>query len=798
MAILQAWPNCTAAAVTRPESWSLVRALTPPGCGIKEFMWLYYHVATATEPAAYIFRINRGAAAIGLLDFYGVDTSKPIAGVSVSDSEKSSKPYWTWTYRAPDGFAPGSVAVVVTGGANNGDSIQSVSTATVAYHDTAGAGDFNAWYYPLSGTTTSNVLQTTQSMRGWNGAMGFAMTPAVSSPQYSTGAAGPGSVARQPEMAANSKSGETGLLTGALNARSPLYGCFGDGVHDDLRCIQELIYNGCGAVPPAAPANSPHAAIYFPAGSYLHSKPIRITCGDIEIHGAGAVNVGGRTQFRQSYFGPAFIASAYGSNKLDLADAIVGNGYSLHVPANGFTRCSGSSCGQLYLSDVLGPFGPAALGGLAAFDVEFYFRPSGFASGSTNFILGSHTDEPGIGTNGAFSFYTNDGTTLAATLTVNGVTHQLNGGKLTVGKVYDIALDYDGKVIRLFENGVAVAVQPANGTVTQGPWEVIAVPDNLPRNWPDAGDGAVFAWPGDLDAIRFSSVSRHATSYAVAAQKPDSDASTLLLVNFAAASIDGTQSAYSGNVRVPNVFLPIRGSHQGYGIAGITMHDMELGGPLFAIWANGSNWRGLNAEGMGQIPAFDFYSNDYLSKTEDLNVPAIPAGAICFEYGTAYNESTDIHNSCASTNGIVGFVQYGGGTNEVSPFVNDWGTQRIYWLFKQTTSVMSFPFVDAEAANTHLITPIWASDSFMPIIFQGGQIPTTNRAPFVTVQGGKSFVFTGTGFFGTAPEVVHVLKKTSLPAVFLNSVTPERVPLADAPNQAWSNLDGVSTGTPRP
>jgi hypothetical protein len=106
-------------------------------------------------------------------------------------------------------------------------------------------------------------------------------------------------------------------VNGVLNVRA--YGAKGDGVTNDWAAIQNTIYAACGATPPAQPSNVSHGVVFLPPTSnnttYLISRPLQITCGNITVMGASDRNT---TRIQANYEGPTFIVEGYGENNFPI------------------------------------------------------------------------------------------------------------------------------------------------------------------------------------------------------------------------------------------------------------------------------------------------------------------------------------------------------------------------------------------------------------------------------------------------------------------------------------------------
>ena len=198
-------------------------------------------------------------------------------------------------------------------------------------------------------------------------------------------------------------------------------------------------------------------------------------------------------------------------------------------------------------------------------------------------VLSSVPAYPGTG-NGAFKFAMGGSNQVFVSVNTTGSAHNFAGCPAqTVNTVYELELDWDGTTYRVWQGvpgGTAVMCDSytSSSPLAMSKFEEMLLPDGGPTQfWPDGSSNTSNAFDGDIDSIRFQSVSEHSTSYTAPNTKFSADYATLLLENFVS-SLDGTQlaSTTTGGVASGNVYFTILGAYSiGY-VAGDNLHDLEL------------------------------------------------------------------------------------------------------------------------------------------------------------------------------------------------------------------------------
>ena len=600
-------------------------------------------------------------------------------------------------------------------------------------------------------------------------------------------------------------------VNNVITVTAPPYNAKGDGVTDDLGAYQGAINASFGLMtnPTTAGPFKAHGTVYAPVPPvcYLHSAPIRIYGGNLELKGDKG------SSLCQNYIGPSVIQNAWGNANLAYDPALVGTGNSLK-------SISGNVQESIDLANFLdstkGGTGINALG--AGFNISFFIKETG-ADGQ---ILYSAPAYPGTG-NGAFQFAYNGSHQVIAKV------NTVSGGLITIGTctaqaantVYEIELDWDGATYRLWQGvpgGTAVScgTQTSSNRMTAGVFEDMSLPANGPHEfWPDGSSyGGAGAFVGDLDSLRFEGQSVHTSAYTVPSAKSTADGYTMLLLNWDA-SLDGTQIGYGefGGVQVPNVpakiYFTVLDENPVHDTASTYMHDLDLcslgvngGGVfwayptegLFANAGNNSTWERMSCDNTvwGQADAFD---NDYLAHFEHWGGSG---GHYGLNLGAAWNNSSESYTQIDGTDVACEIYQGGGGgshQNYQSKCI-DRGNLRYAWIENQSQANYYNPFVDQEAPNANFLANFLLDAAALPYVFTGGNIDTRNGAPYIQQDnGGYGSIFNGMEFntFGeaiAASYIIDVTNGTCLTPNQLNSTQyPSFVPLSN--NLACVNVQGA-------
>jgi hypothetical protein len=257
--------------------------------------------------------------------------------------------------------------------------------------------------------------------------------------------------------------GSGGSAFPTLNVRSSTYGAKGDDTTTDTGSFQTAL----GA---AIAQGATGGSVYVPCGNYKVTSPLIINtkvAQHLRLYGDGRCsNIDG---FNQNI--PLILAHP---NWPPLTTAV-------GMDPNGEGRAGhlADDHGWIALSDL----NRVTVNGLSALTVELWYKPDGTPSGA--FIVGaSGSKSLGSPVEQAFFIQNNSGTARARLVTTGnpaGIT--LNGGTLTAGHVYYIALTYDSATTRASlyvgeSPGTATRVDTnasVSGTIVQPRYEDIVI-----------------------------------------------------------------------------------------------------------------------------------------------------------------------------------------------------------------------------------------------------------------------------------------------------------------------------------
>jgi hypothetical protein len=578
-------------------------------------------------------------------------------------------------------------------------------------------------------------------------------------------------------------------VNNVLNVMAPPYRALGDGNTDDTNSIQQAIYDACGSNPPTFPGRGATKAVYLPAASvcYMHSKPLRIPCTNLELFGQGT-----GSKLCQNYTGEALLQNGWGVANLPTGAALVGSGNSLLSPG------VGSIANSIDLSRFINGVGTNKLAAKvtgSGFNIAFFMK----ATVGGGQILGSHNAYPGTG-NGAFSFiYNGSNQVLSSVNTVAGGLLTLTACPAqTLGSVYEIEMDWDKSTYRVWQGtpgGTAVLCgsSASANAMTQGPFEEVMLPDGGPHAfWPEGSSNVQNAFSGSLDSVRFEATSVHAAAYTVPNAKFSADNQTYYLQNFEP-SLDGTQIGHTFNNTT--VYSIVTGTTIG-ATGGDSIHDLELcstaigpvGGNPDGLWAaggNGSHWRNLRCSN-AYYSQFDFFSQDFLAHVDDLEGFGGHVGIV---KGSQFADSIILNSGIDGTDVACEVAIGGGGGSyeEQHPRCVDRGGLRYGWIEDQAQGLINYPFVDQEAGiEPQFVATYLFNTPFGPYVVNGGNIDTRNAAPYVIQDnGGYGTTFLGMLFnvFGQDQPASAIVKYTNgnpaTPTQLINTLVPAGVPLSN-------------------
>jgi hypothetical protein len=584
----------------------------------------------------------------------------------------------------------------------------------------------------------------------------------------------------------------TASVNNVLNIMASPYDAAGDGKTDDLNAIQQAIYDACGTNPPKFRTNGTRKTVYLPhtTNCYLHSKPIRIPCSNLELKGDNG------SALCQSYTGDAIIQEGWGYGRLQYGAPLVGSGHSLI-----------SAPGPVLQSIDLARF----LNGQGSFNLKTRFSHHGNiaffikATALEGQILGSRNAYPGIGS-GAFSFAFSESNEIL--LSINLANTGLHRFKACppqlLGSIYEVELDWDERTYRIWQGVPGSRATLCDSLISsdgilQGPFEEIMLPDGGPHQfWPDGSSNQASAFTGFLDSLRFEPVSIHASPYVVPRDKFKSDGATYLLENFDE-SLDGTQVGYT-STNFP-VYFVVMGAGVVGATAGDYIHDLELcagANPgagrnpdgIFARDGNGSRWINLSCSNAYYAQA-DFFAEDFLAKVDNWNGFG---GHVGLDIGIQWADSKLEFAGIDGTDVACTVYQGGGGGDHEDSHSRcvDRGSLHYGWIENESQANYYYPFIDQEANNSDFLGTFLLNRPAGPYIFYSGNIDTRNGAPYVLQDnGGFGSTFIGmifNDFTASRPAkfiVDYLHGSPTTPTQLINSFTPVGVPLSNQLGDPW-------------
>ena len=251
--------------------------------------------------------------------------------------------------------------------------------------------------------------------------------------------------------------------------------------------------------------------------------------------------------------GPTLIIQPKGFGPTLVATTLTGGGLALKLDA--------TNAGYYCLDDIV----TCRLDGLAAFTLEWYYRPNTLASDVGAVVQSSGRRTQSESVTNAVALWIVAGGHPQAILNVGGAKYTLNGSSLTLspGTGYHVSLTYDGSTIRLFGGAAGgtcnlLASQAATGTVRQPFEENLTLGVDI-QDWPENGflHGAA---DGTLDFVHLSKTARYTAAYSCPSAKPSRDSNTLLLCNFNNFLADGGAIVTTGGP----VLMALTGANNAY------------------------------------------------------------------------------------------------------------------------------------------------------------------------------------------------------------------------------------------
>jgi hypothetical protein len=580
-----------------------------------------------------------------------------------------------------------------------------------------------------------------------------------------------------------------------LNVMAPPYNARGDGKTDDLNAIQHAIFDGEGAAPPNFPPTNGRT-IYLPrtptGKCYEISKPLRVAAGPIEIKGDQGSCI------QKLYAGPTIINESWNIDHLTYGPALVGKGSSLST-----VGCTAANCGhglvdlaqylntsQINLATVFG----------RGFDIEFWMEPTSAAAGN---VLESHPATPGTG-NGMFNISFNGKQVSARVNTRMGL---VSLGLCPAMKLYrpnDIALDWDGAIYRLFQDGTLCSSTRSANAPILGPFEAMLLPDLGTFDYWMAGGVLSNPFQGYLDQVRFYQGSLHKMNYSPSTTRfpSNDDGHTQLLLNWDT-SLDGTQLAYTFG---RPVYLPVLGGGAATNTVALHLHDLELcaddgnvshrGDGYFAQWSVGSEIDHVKCSN-AVFAGLNFYNNDYGSYEHD-NI--VDGGMLGILHGVAWNgslaQNDDMDLQSVACEETVG--DGGGGFHDIHEgCVNRGGLYYCkMYMGEGFASLIDADGCDQEAGDTNYRASILLYGPSAPMVFNAPDLSGVSGKPFIEQDGGGTGPTIVGGQFQQgrgASQIINYRTAPSSPAILINPQLPTGVPLSNNTGDPWVQV--ISNGT---
>lgn len=573
-----------------------------------------------------------------------------------------------------------------------------------------------------------------------------------------------------------------GRLTQRGNYDVTAFGARADGAGDSQPAIQNAIDQAC-----ATHIAHGHPKVALPTGIYWLKRPLRITCGDLEMAGVGS-RAG--TIVRPNYIGPSIIVEPKMTGVDQGPSLVGGNGHS-------FDTDGGKSVSVELRQD---PY--VELDGLAAFTAEAYFRQRTTAAQSANGLATLVSSAGFISTNGRglpgasratdFIIGITFGQNPYGLITIAHTRYELTAKvAVSLDTVHHLALSYDGAVVRLLLDGKLVASKAARGRVTQTPFENVNI-GPMAAQWPDGGYWSA-SIDGLIDEVRLSNVARYSPGQSPTPFRLMPDAHTLILVSFDDNPPGITRAVDLGR---RTVWLPVRRSAEPGGkrvpfVGGADLHDFTMGEDgVFGWLAVVGRYQHLRCEYCDY--GLYFAGNSYESHFDDIYVLAANRPRTgrfgLFAQTNNGGEYSNLTLNYSSFPLVIG----GGSGAYTNIFIGPGPGNAIYGIvFEGSQASINRVYFDAEAPSSTWISDIVAADSWAPITIMGGEIDSPGHgsgtphgiAPLI-LDGGAPYILTGTSFGFTRgyPCLVHVNKPPKAPIISIGTTADSNVPVSSSPN----------------
>lgn len=567
------------------------------------------------------------------------------------------------------------------------------------------------------------------------------------------------------------------LGSGVINVKA--YGALGDGVTDDYTAISNAIA--------VAQASTFKPIVFFPAGRYRISRPLRVTTQGVRLMGAG-----GRlnTELLGSFvYGPLMVvapsvASGY---------AGVPTGPALLTGTGSAMTFDGTNT---YFLSLRRDCQTCDLNGLTAFTAEGSINKASGTFGSNSVIVSSNGRRLRSDTNGrAFELGVLGGGQPYAYITVGGVLKSLFGvaGTVTVGVTHHLALSWDGTNARLFLNGTQVATTGAVGTLTQSLTEDVTVGPSI-QDWPEATLATGVQAGISIDNVRLSNTARYTAGFTAPTAKFASDANTLALLTF-----DNQTDIFTVmHTKNGDAWLPLRRTN----LVGTTncpyVEIMDLGfntgtttSGLYVFYCQNGVFDRLRVTGEGPTGLFLGY-NSYECSVDNLYT-ALGGSTFHNQIAVVMNVSVGVTRFGHPTfiGSAIQLVACGSSSHLDMPFFAQ-STDTVYnALFKgaggRDSHTLTSPLVDSESPGGAFVASLLLSElaHFTAI---GSELEMFTTQPVWIDDNGKDGVYDfsgGSAYFATsAPasvfKIVGTAPKRPIRVSMGQTGTGTPVPWADA------------------
>ena len=555
--------------------------------------------------------------------------------------------------------------------------------------------------------------------------------------------------------------------TRVLVATCPPYNVKGDGIADDEPALQAILDAQLAMADDGIMTTQPR--ILLPCGTYRIGRPLRIKKGKTQLIGSGdlCTTITAHPKF---VYGPLLVAypASTHARVTTHAPLVAGPGGSYEL----------SSAHFLSLRDV-----PTMdLNGLRAFTVEFFFKASS-QTGNDSIISSSgsryRADDAGVGgLNGTAFWVETAGGPFRARVRSDAETAQITGTTTpAIGRLYHVALSWDGTTARLFINGLQEAAQPLRGALLQRPWEDVVLGPRIAR-WPEATFGPIMATVL-VDSVRISDTARYTSTFAAPSAKFSNDRHTLMLLNF-----DNQYDAFTiGNTKDGDAHLFLRdGNPANIGPnADLVIRDLQLVGGnhpgAFLTYAVKSRLEYVRV--LSDVYGIFCWNNCFESRWIR---PHVQMG-ITGRFGIANVSQGGVFelDFPVFIGGAILFVQGGADATLIRPwFQTEINTYTAVLAYGDALTLVS-PTINVET-GAPLLTEGMILNAVTLVSVNGGYLETHNSAPFVRVDGGGSINFFSTRFVdqsaAPAPSVFSVYAAASHPvnAVGVSRASATRLP----------------------